>query len=54
MPDIDQLCEEAMEQIGEIGDDTQLLSAAESLEFYEGVASLCETRAAALREDMRE
>lgn len=51
--DVQALIDIAMEEVSEIGDDTDRLTQRESAEFYEGVASQCDTRARAIREEMR-
>lgn len=52
MADVEQAIEEIMEQVQEVGDNTRRFTQEESAEFYEGVASDCQTRARTIRSEI--
>lgn len=52
MADIEKLVDDVMETVSELGDDMDVFTQRESMEFYEGVAHQCNTRAQALLEEL--
>lgn len=50
--EIEDIVDEFAEQIGEIADDSARFSQQESLNIYDGIASMCQMRANALRQEI--